>query len=335
MKKYIHFILILTILICSTNTELFSNSSKQVKIAAIFPNSSEARWTSDSKAMKDMSSKMNIKYDEYYGYNTIESQVSLVDRAARNGVDIIILPISGVAGSSQVIQRASANGIKVVTYLNTPEITEGISMHVAFNYYMAGYNQMNSTFKQAPYGIYMLIMGLPTDHRFISSYKGSIEAFKTDEIRKSIKIIIEPYRMNWNNQAIKDFIKRSIEKNPDISAIILADDSMAILVIEALRELGLEKKILVSGQNLTTVSAGYILDNSLLMSTYPHQNDLAIEALEIAYKIAKANPTGANNNGEPITIGGNVLPTHYIAPKIINKPNIEVNIFKKGYMVKR
>ncbi len=336
MKKNTYFIFILTTLIFTTCVGLFADTPKveQIKIAAIFPSKKDSRWVSDSKYIKNISSEMGFKYLEYYGNDTLEAQIKLVDKASSSGVEVIILPISSVADSSQIIEKASSNNIKVVTYLNTPNRTQGISMHVAFNYSMAGYNQMAHTLEQVPFGTYLLIMGTPTDHHFLSSYKGSIEAFRKRKPQNSIKIIAEPYQIAWKNRSIKDFIKNSIANNTNISSIILPDDSMSLLAAQAVDELKLEpeRTIFISGQNLTPLSANYVINGSLSMSTYAHQNLLAIEAVRIAYEIALDGSSTPNDNGEPITIAGNVLPTYYIAPEIINKANFTDAILKKGYM---
>ncbi len=332
MKKNIYFIFSLLFLLFSTNAYLLA----QIKIAAIFPNKDESKWLADSKAIENLSAEMGATYFALYGSNTIESQEKLVERAARSGVDVIILPVVEPKSSYKIITKAQIDGIKVVTYLNPPDTARGVSMHIAFDYSRAGYNQILYTFNKIPFGTYLFMMGIPTDHRFLDSYKGSIEAFRIAGVRSAIKIIAQSYQIGWKNEDIKQFVKNAIRQNPDISVIVIPDDAMSVPVAAAIRELRLEKPIFISGQNLTPISAGYILDDIQIMSTYPHQSDLATEAAKIAYKLAARNDEDddieTNDNNNPVIASGVAIPTYYIYPQIIDKDNFQKMIINKGYI---
>ncbi len=329
MKKNTFFILTLLLLISSAT--LLAQEKKGI-IAGIFPNRFDSRWRNDSKAIENASYKMNFKYLAFYGDDSAQSLVKLIDRASRNKVDTIILPIDKSIENSSIIERAKELGIDVVTYLNTPDTVNGVSMHIAFNYTRAGYNQILYTFDKVPYGTYLFMMGIPTDYRFIDSYSGSIEAFKIAAIRNSINVISHPYQIGSTLNDIKNIVKRHISNNRNITSIIMPDDNMSSAVVSAIKELGLESKIFVSGQNITPISASYILDNTQMMSSYAHQNILVLEAIKIAYEIALTGHHKSNDNGNPIIIGGRALPTYYVYPQIIDKSNLKKDIFDKGYI---
>ncbi len=351
MKKNTYFIFTLLLILLASNNYLSSQQEiktkeideiitdeveiEQIRIAAIFPNDKEKIWTDDANILENISLEMGTKYLSYYANNTIDSQMKLVDKALRDKIDILILPIAATTDSSKIIERAYTNGIKVVTYLNPPDMVDGVDMHIAFDYKQAGYNQILYSFNQNNSGAYLFIMGIPTDYKLLNAYRGSIDAFKFIRTISKIKIVARPYQIDWDDEAIKNYIKLSITNNPDISTIIIPDDSMSLPAVKAIRELNLARSIQISGQNLTPLSASYILNGIQFMSTYAHQNALALEAFKIAYEIATKGNINPNDNNNPIIVRGKALPTYYICPQIIDKYNFKEAILDKGYITEK
>ena len=183
-----------------------------------------------------------------------------------------------------------------------------------------------------PFGTYLFMMGLPTDHMFLDIYAGSVDALKNIGISSNINIIPKAYDPNWQSRHLKKFIENFINEYSDVSVIIIPDDKMAIHIVEAIKEMNLNFDVFVSGQNMTVNSAGYILEGIEIMSTYSDQNLLTVEAVNAAYSIATTGKAKSNDDEHPIMISGVAIPTYYVYPIIIDLNNIQKEIFDKGYI---
>ena len=326
MKKTILLIFIFTLILSKS---ILANG---FKIAAILPNALDERWVSDIKSMQGRAYSLGFDILVFYGDNTLESQKKNISRAVANGIDVIILAVHNPVNSSRFIEMAAVNGIKVVTYLNPPDGPNNVSMYIAFDYTKSGYSQIEYTLKRVPFGTYLFMMGLPTDHMFLDIYAGSVDALKNIGISSNINIIPKAYDPNWQSRHLKKFIENFINEYSDVSVIIIPDDKMAIHIVEAIKEMNLNFDVFVSGQNMTVNSAGYILEGIEIMSTYSDQNLLTVEAVNAAYSIATTGKAKSNDDEHPIMISGVAIPTYYVYPIIIDLNNIQKEIFDKGYI---
>ncbi len=177
----------------------------------------------------------------------IEQQIRLVDAAIAQKVDAIVLAPSDSRALATPVKRALDAGIKVINIDNRldPATMKALGAQVIF----VGPNNYAGAFKVGERMAKLLnkadkvalIAGLPQAFNNVQRVQGFSDALKAAGITP---VAIKPG--DWEREPARLATLELLREHPDLKAILCANDSMALGVIDALRELN-RKNILVAG----------------------------------------------------------------------------------------
>jgi D-xylose transport system substrate-binding protein len=169
---------------------------------------------------------------------------------------------------------------------------------------------------------YVDIDGAPTDNNatlFAQGYDGVLS--KTPGWTRVAK-----QTGQWDAPTASRVFNAMLAKNPNITAVMVANDTMAGAVITDLKRQGLNGKVAVSGQDATAGGLQQILDGNQCFTIYKPSTAEADPAIKAIAQLAngQAPDTGGVTIKDPKT--GKDVPAILATPVAITKANVALPI---------
>ncbi|HEY0166200.1 MAG TPA: substrate-binding domain-containing protein, partial [Jatrophihabitans sp.] len=137
---------------------------------------------------------------------------------------------------------------------------------------------------------------------------------------------------NWDATTAGRVFNSFIQKNPDLGAVMVANDTMAGAVITNLTNLRLNGKVAVSGQDASPAGLQQILAGNQCFTIYKPSTGEAGPAVEAAARLANGEiPQTTQKIKDPKT--GQDVPAILAEPVVITKENVADPI-NDGYTAK-
>ncbi len=212
----------------------------------------------------------------------VEQQITLVDRAIAQKVDAIVLAPADSTALAYPVKRALDAGIKVINIDNRldPQTLASLGAHVMFvgpNNYLGARKvaervakQLKKTDKIA------LITGLPEAFNNIQRTQGFRDALTSAGI--------SPVALRvgyWERDKARVEATELLQLHPDLRAILCANDSMAMGVIDALRAME-RRNVLVGGFDNIQAVQPLLKSGELFATAEQYGDQLAVSGIRRA-----------------------------------------------------
>ena len=201
-------------------------------------------------------------------------------------VKVLMIVDLDAASGAKIEQEAAKNGVIPVDYDRlTPG--GGAALYVSFDNVKVGETQ-GKTLTECPQVAdaksvkYVEIDGAPTDNNatlFKQGYDGVLS--KTPGWTK-----VGEQTGNWDAPTAGRVFSSMLGKNPDIKAVMVANDTMAGAVITDLKRQSLNGKVAVSGQDASAEGLQHILDGDQCFTIYKPSTAEAAPAIEAIAQLA-------------------------------------------------
>ena len=251
---------------------------------------------------------------------------------AANGIKVLLLVNLDSASGATIEQQAKKNGVITVDYDRlTPG--GGAALYVSFDNTKVGQLQGQaltqcSQVKGKSAVNYVDINGAPTDNNatlFKNGYDSVLS--KTAGWKK-----VGDQTGNWDAPTAGRVFNSFIQKTPSISAVMVANDTMAGAVITDLTNLHLNGKVAVSGQDASPAGLQQILAGNQCFTIYKPSTGEAGPAIQAAAQLANGQiPATTQKIQDPMT--KQMVPAILATPVVITKANVAVPI-NAGYTAK-
>lgn len=307
---------------------------KGAKVGIILPDTqSSNRWVSaDPQALKADCAKANLNCDIQNAGGSAAKQKTIAGQMAASGVKVIMLVNLDSASGATIEQQAKANGVITIDYDRlTPG--GGAALYVSFDNTKVGELQGKaltecSQVKGKSAVKYVDINGAPTDNNatlFKNGYDSVLS--KTSGWTK-----VGDQTGNWDAPTAGRVFNSFIQKNPDIGAVMVANDTMAGAVITNLTNLHLAGKVAVGGQDASPAGLQQILAGNQCFTIYKPSTGEAGPAVNAAAQLANGDiPTTTSKIEDPKT--HQMVPAILATPIAITKANVADPI-NAGYTAK-
>jgi len=229
------------------------------------------------------------------------------------------------ASGAAIEQQATKNGVVAVDYDRlTPG--GGAALYVSFDNTKVGEVQ-GTTLTQCPQvkGLssvkYVDIDGAPTDNNatlFANGYD-SVLSKQPGWTR------VAKQTGNWDAPTAGQVFSKMLGANPDIKAVMVANDTMAGAVITDLKKQNLNGKVAVSGQDASAAGLQAIMDGDQCFTIYKPSSSEADPAIKaIADIVAGKTPTTNGTTMDPLT--KKPVPSILATPTAITIANVALPI---------
>ena len=308
-------------------------------IGISLPNKTEARWISDGQnmvaALKAKGYAANLQYADY----DVPTQVSQIENMITKGVKaLVIAPIDGKT-LSEVLQNASARGIKIISYDRLITQTAKVDYYATFDNAQVGVLQAQSitsaydkSGSKTPWNV-EVFAGSIDDNNAHKIYGGGMAVLKPyidsgKMVVRSKQLAIEKVSVyRWDGataQSRMDNLLSAFYSNGRVDAIWSPNDGVAIGIISSLKGVGYgsgqQKMPVITGQDADIPNIKAVIRGDQTSTVFKDTRELAARTADIvadslAGKPVQVNDTKNYNNGVKI------VPTYLVTPVLVNAGN--------------
>jgi D-xylose transport system substrate-binding protein len=308
---------------------------KGTKVGIILPDTkSSARWQgADLPALTAQCKLDNLSCDIQNAQGSADTMRTIAQSMESNGVKVLMIVNLDNASGAAIEKEATSKGITTVDY---DRYTEGgtAALYVSFDGVAVGTAQGTALSKCSQVASlatvnYVDVNGSPTDSNaaaFKKGYDGVLSALST------WKKLDDQSIAGWDNPTAGTTFSSMIQKNPNINAVMVANDGMANAVITDLTNLKLNGKIAVSGQDATAQGLQHIMDGDQCFTIYKPSTAEAAPAVDAIAQLATGSvPTAKDsvtdtNPAAAGTNGGKTVPAILATPIPITLANVATPI---------
>ena len=308
---------------------------KGAKVGIILPDRTTSnRWIStDPDALAARCKADNLDCDIQNANNSATTMATQADTMMNNGVKVLMLVNLDSASAAKIEQKAKSKGIITIDY---DRLTLGgdASLYVSFDNQKVGELQ-GQTLVQCPEVKgkssvnYVELNGAPTDNNatlFAQGYNSVLSK------QAGWKKLADQSIANWDNTQAGITFTSMYQKNPDIQAVMVANDGMAGPVIAQLDKQKKAGTVAVSGQDATVEGLQRIMQGTQCFTIYKPSVGEAYPAVDAAAKFATGQlPTTTATVTDTET--GRKVPAILATPIAITQANVATPI-NDGYTPK-
>ena len=308
---------------------------KGAKVCIILPDTqSSQRWvTSDPEALRAQCQKVNLQCDIQNAQNDAGRMKTIASSMANNGIKVLMITNLDSASGAAIQQEAQSKGITTIDY---DRLTLGgkAALYISYDNVAVGTAQGTALTKCPQVAgkssvKYVDVNGAPTDNNatlFKQGYDGVLSK------QAGWKKVDDQSIAKWDNAVAGTTFTAMLRKNPDINAVMVANDGMANSVISALKNQRLNGKVAVSGQDATAQGLQNIMTGDQCFSIYKPSSQEAVPAIDAIAQIVNGQTPKTNGTVKDTQTGQDV-PAILATPIAITKENVAQPI-NEGYTPK-
>ncbi|RKY02529.1 MAG: hypothetical protein DRP54_01620 [Spirochaetes bacterium] len=248
MKRVIFLILVI-ILLSATTTVLFAGGGKEeakkLKIAYIRP-TNEPYYKFGFDGAKLMAEEMGVDIMGYISDMKPDREIASIEDAITQQVDGIVLFSVSLSALKAGIEKAYDAGIPIFTIFGyNPELMDKMVGSIQADCHLSGSIIGEWVAKNVPEGQVAVIMGLPG--------RGDAECYRDafiEQVKKNPNLeVVASVPGDWNRQKAFNQMQNLITGFPDLKAVFVQNEDMALGAIKALEEAGKADQVVIVSQN--------------------------------------------------------------------------------------
>jgi D-xylose transport system substrate-binding protein len=306
-------------------------SMKDDIIIGISMGPTHERWSKDIRYLTQHLESQNAKV---VIREANESQVEQARQAKemieKEKLDVlIIVPVNSDA-AGKIVDYAKSRDIDVIAYdriINNCDL----DFYLSFDNLRIGEMQAEYLTKIKPRGSYALLGGDPGDNNSLRLRIGQMNILQPLIIRGDIKIVLDENVEKWDAGIAYQIMKDYLSENEAPDAIIASSDGLARGASKALMESGVEKGVLLSGQDAETDACKRIVNGQQTMTVYKVIESLAAAAANIA--ILLANDESIPNTLVTVNNGMKMVPAVLVSSIIpVGEENIRMTVIADDFI---
>ena len=305
-------------------------SHQKIVIGLLMDDFETERWAKDTtffiNKVKELGGEVICRIAYQNPSKQLEQAKELIDKK----VDVLVIVPADLKLAGQIVKAANAAHIQVISY-DRLILNSNLDYYVSFDNVKVGELQADYVLNRLGKGNVAMIEGPLSDYNTFFLRLGQIGILQPFVEKGDIKIIYDKNASTWSDTSGYRLALSCLNAYPNkVDAFIASNDLLAKGVIQALEEKSLAGKVLVTGQDGDSLARENIILGKQSMTVYKPIEALAFAAAEVAMTIAGnrdiKNPHTTINNGTKL------VPSILLAPMVVNKGNIEMQINTDKYM---
>lgn len=308
-----------------------SAKDKNVKIGVSFGVGGASRWVSEKKFMEERAKEVGAEIE--VRLNTTDkpkTQIEDCKELIDSGIDVLILTPRDVSNVKEILEYANEKKVKVINYARVA-LGEKVELFVGYDSDSIGKSMGQYLTEKVYQGDYIILRGDPADGNATLLYQGTMRAI--NQVKDKINIIMDSPVAGWSADEAKKLVKDAVAKNGNkVDAILAPNDALAGAAREALKELGVEQSVAITGMDAELDAAKRIVAGEQDMTVYMDLRELATTAIDEACNMAKGQKVNVNINFDNNTDGG--VSANLISGKVVTEKNIDKILIDSGYFTK-
>lgn len=329
-QKYAILFFVLSFVACLKNPKEGSSTAeteKQIRIGFSIDTFVIERWRRDCDVFIAAAKEFGAEVIVQNAGNSIEEQIKQIQYLINIGVDALVIVPKEATSLTDVIKKARAKNIPVISYDRLICDTD-ISLYMSINSRSVGYLMASTLLDLSPEGMYYCIYGAKEDFNMTLVDTGVRDAF--DGKKSTINYMY--YTDDWNYDLSYKKMNELLNENRIPDAVICGNDAIAETVIRSLSEHRLGNKVLIAGQDADIAACRRILDGTQTLTIYKPITELAKVAAEYAYRLALGEkPENLHADLEVIDNNFKNVPVFWLEPILVTEDNLREVVIDSGF----
>ncbi|NMB72388.1 MAG: sugar ABC transporter substrate-binding protein [Bacteroidales bacterium] len=302
---------------------LFSGCSSKRQVGLLMDSFAQERWAKDKQIFEKRIGELSgqLLFDTANG--NPDRQFEQARKLLESGVDVLVIVPVDQYQAGKIVKLAHKHGVPVISYDRLIRNCD-LDFYISFDNLEIGQLQAEYLTRVCPKGKYAIISGPTSDHNSMMIKTGQLNVLGPYIDRGDIRVVFDRFVSRWDKEEGYKLMKECLKQNPDINAVLVANDDLATGVVNALEEKNLAGKVWVSGQDADRLACERIMAGKQVMTVYKPIDNLATSAAELAMKVAQKSAVPSLNMS--INNGMYMVPALLLQPYVVNKETIKLTI---------
>lgn len=308
-------------------------SAKQnVKIGVSFGVGSAIRWQHEKEYMEQQAKKLGVDIEVRLNQtDKPKTQKQDCFEMIDSGIDVLILTPRDVNKVKEILDYAKEKNVPVVNYARVV-LGEKVDLFVGYDSSRIG-QRLGQYLSEIVYeGDYIILQGDPGDNNATLLYQGAMRYISP--IEDNINILLDAPVKGWSPDEAKKMVIEAISSNNNnVDAILAPNDKIAGACVDALKELGISKHVVITGMDAEIDAAKRIVAGTQDVTIYMDLNELACTAVNEAVHIARNETVNVNSEFDNQSEG--TIKANLITGQLVTKENLDKILIDSGYFTKK
>lgn len=301
----------------------------KTKIGFLIPASIGYRWPTDLNYIEQAAAKYDVSVLSLSAENDENLQVKQATELLKEGIDVLIVVPVNSNTSAAIVRNAHEYHVPVIAYERLIKNSD-LDYLVTFDSKKIGESMVDFALENKPEGNYVLLWGDPGDVNAHLLREGQEEALKPYVSSGKISIIYRGFIEDWSQENALYLMKEILLfSDKHVDAVITSYDGIARGVQQAYKELDINEKIILTGQDAELPAIHSILNDEMNYTVYKPIKMIAEKSVELAVKLAQKQKVEDISNY--LNNGRKQVPMVLLSPQPVTKNTIRETVIADGF----
>lgn len=302
---------------------------KHPKIGILIHSYDNERWIKDKDYLVENLTRMGAEVLLEVADNDQQKQIAQAQKMINDGAKVLIVVPIDQDAAGEIVEMAHEKDVKVIAY---DRLINGcpLDYYVSTNSVNTGEIQAKYLLSLQPKGNYALIGGSSIDNNSLRLFLGQMNVLQPLMETGDIKLVYSEFGEGWTKEDGYRQAKIIMEKYSEgLTGIICGNDNQALGAMMALKEAGLEGKILLASQDAELENVRAIKNGLQTCTVLKPLKETALATAELAINLA--NNKTIKNQFTTESNGKVLVESILLNASIVNKDNIETSVIASGF----
>jgi D-xylose ABC transporter substrate-binding protein len=310
---------------------LISCSGEKTPVVGVSMGPAHERWSKDimylTQQLELNGAEVIVTKAEGSEREQAKQAQELIDEG---DIDVLVIVPVNSESAGIVVDYAKARDIHVIAYDRIIMNCE-LDCYLSFDNVRIGEMQAEYLTRIKPRGKYAILGGAPKDNNSVQLRIGQMNILQPLIQRGDIDVVIDQNIEAWSSDGAYEVVRQYLEQGKKLDAIISSSDELSRGAAKALAEHGLERDVLLSGQDAQTDACRRIVQGTQTMTVYKVIESLASSTSRIAMSLAMGEDIP--NTLTTVNNGTHMIPAILLSSIIpVGEENIRMTVIADGFL---
>lgn len=306
-----------------------SCKTKTAKIGILIHSYENERWSKDKTYLVDNLKQQGAEVMLEVADNDQQRQINQAAEMIKNGAQVLIVVPIDQDQAAKIVELAHAANVKVIAY---DRMINGCKLDyfITANSTRIGEQQAAYLTSLQPKGNYALIGGSKSDNNSSRLFLGQMNVFQPLMENGDVQLVYSEFGDQWSKEDGYRQAKIILDRYADgLTGIICGNDNQALGALDALKEKGLEGKVMVAGQDAELPNLKEIMRGNQTCTILKPLKETTKAAADLAVSLALEKPLSSNFSIE--SNGTALVKSILIEATVVNRNNMESTVVASGF----